>query len=188
VALIDDLERAADAAAVHAHDGEVVTAVLAAEADAGARRYVCALETGAEDAQRAWVVVDDAGAVITSRIEIRDAVTIAALCEIAADAAGGGDLDDLLSRLVATRLTESPPGIEEAEEAVRELQVAIGTPPAVATPARLDRIGTAARHLEQALDPTAGSPFANAMRSAQEAVAELTREVERGYRVPLDAS
>ena len=64
---------------------------------------------------------------------------------------------------------------------MRELQVAIGTPPTVASPARLDRIGTAARQLEQALDPTAGSPFASAMRSAHEAVAELTpKERERG--------
>lgn len=184
MALIDDLDAAAAAAAVLARDGESVTAVLAA--DDGQRRYVCALERP-DRPGRSWVVVDARGAPVTSRIDVRDAVTITALCEIAAETAGGGDLDGLLSQLVAIRLTEAPDGIEEAEAAVRELQVAVGVPPQVASPARLDRIGTAARALEQALDPAAGSPFANAMRAAQEAVAELTREVEQGYLLPLDS-
>ena len=182
MALIDELETAATAAVAYGDDGLAVTAVLAA--DDGRRRYVCALEHPEREG-RAWVVVDEAGAAVTGRADVRDAVTITALCEIAAETAGGGDLDGLLSQLVAIRLTEAPDGIEDAETAVRELQVAVGVPPQVATPARLDRIGVAARRLEQALDPAAGSPFANAMRAAQEAVAELTREVEQGYLLPL---
>ena len=57
-------------------------------------------------------------------------------------------------------MTENPPGIEEAEEAVLGLQRAIGAPPALATPARLDEIGAATRSLEVALGGAAqGSPL-----------------------------
>ena len=79
----------------------------------------------------------------------------------------GGDLDELLSQLVALRLTENPEGIDEAEDAVRALQQTIGTPPHLATPARLDEIGAATRRLEQALDPAAPSPFTAALKGAQ---------------------
>jgi hypothetical protein len=112
-------------------------------------------------------------------------VTLAALCEVAAESATGGDLDELRAHLVALRLTEAPPGIEEAEEALARLQRVVGTPPRLATPRLLDEIGEAARGLELALDPTSASAFAVAMRAAQGAVEELTAEVEAGYRVDL---
>ena len=73
----------------------------------------------------------------------------------------GGDLDELRSQLAALRVTENPPGIEEAEEASLELQHVIGAPPMLATPARLDEIGSATRKLEVALGSAMhGSPFA----------------------------
>ncbi len=75
------------------------------------------------------------------RRDIRDVVAITALCEIAEESAVGVDLDELMAQLVALRLTENPEGIEEAEAALRTLQHTIGTPPHLATPARLDEIG-----------------------------------------------
>ena len=107
------------------------------------------------------------------------------VCEVAADAAGGGDIDALIARLEELRLTEAPPGIEDAEEAARALRDALGEPPQLATPARLDEIGTATRRLERELDSSPASPFTAAMRSSEAAVAELQREIEAGYRVPL---
>ena len=83
------------------------------------------------------------------------------------------------------RLTEAPEGIDEAEEAARGLQHVLGAPPHLASPARLDAIGHAARLLEQALDPTAPSPFTSAMRSAVEVADALWRDVEAAYRGPL---
>ena len=103
----------------------------------------------------------------STRRDVRDVVAITALCEIAEESAAGGDLDELLAQLVALRLTESPEGIDEAEEAVRALQQTIGTPPQLASPARLDEIGAATRRLEQALDPAAPSPFTAALKGAQ---------------------
>jgi hypothetical protein len=113
-------------------------------------------------------------------------VSIAALCEVAAEAAGGGDVDGLVASLVELREREAPEGIEDAEAAAQALREVLGEPPQVSTPARLDEIGTATRRLERELDPGGGaSPFAAALKSAQGAVSELQREVEAGYLVPL---
>lgn len=183
VTLLADLERIAALAAAVAPAGAGVGAVLAAEPAPGRRAYLCAFE--AEDGSRSWVVLDDEGAAVSVRREIRDTVAMAALCEIAEESAGGGDLDELLSRLVALRLTESPSGIDEAVDAVRALQRTIGTPPRRASPARLDEIGAATRRLEQALDPMAPSPLTAALKGAQGTIEELVQEVEQAYVVPI---
>jgi hypothetical protein len=179
---VEELERIAAVAAELARDGERLSAVLPTEAQPGARVYVCAFENGGE---RTWLALDAAAAPVSDRQAVRDAVSIAALCEIAGETAAGGDLDELRSQLAALRVTEAPPGIDEVEEAALELQRTIGAPPQCATPSRLDAIGAAARRLELALDPVAGSPFAAAMRSATGAVDSLMREVESGYRGEL---
>ena len=181
--LPEELEAAAARAAGLAHDGEQVAAVLPAEPEPGARVYLCAFH--GDEAGRTWLALDAAGEPLRDRAGVRDAVSILALCEVAAETASGGDLDELRSQLTALRLTEAPDGIDEAEAAALELQRTIGAPPQLATPARLDEIGLAARRLEQAFDPAAPSAFGLAMRTASEAVEELAREVESTYRVPL---
>jgi hypothetical protein len=157
--------------------------VLPAEPEPGRRIYLCAFH-GA-DGGRTWLALDARGEPLRDRVAVRDAVSILALCEVAAETAAGGDLDELRAQLTALRLTEAPHGIEEAEAAALELQRTIGAPPQLATPARLDEIGAATRRLEQALDPAAGSAFGAAMRAASEAVEELAREVEATYRLEL---
>ena len=117
---------------------------------------------------------------------MRDAVSIAALCEVAEEAAFPGDLDELRSQLVALRITEDPQGIAEAEEAALQLQHVLGVPPHLSSPARLDAIGQAARRLERALDPTGPSPFTTAMRSAVEVADALYGDVESAYLGPLE--
>lgn len=182
--LADDLERIAGLAALHVGPGDAVSAVIATEPSPGRRVYLCAFDDA--DGYRSWLAVDDAGGAITHRRDLREAVTVAVLCEVATDAAGGGDLDDLIARLEELREREAPPGIEDAEAAALALRDVLSEPPQLATPARLDEIGAATRRLEQELDPTSGSPFAAAMRSSEAAVAELQREIEGGYRLPLD--
>ena len=131
-------------------------------------------------------MLDAAGKAVEDRLRVRDTVTILALCELAEETAGGGDLDELRSQLAALRVTENPPGIDEADEAVLELQRVLGTPPVLATPARLDAIGAATRELELALSGAVeGSPFAAALKSASDVVAALLRDVEGAYRTPL---
>jgi len=183
------LQEALDLAAEHAlaavEPGSQVSGVLATEADPGRRVFVCSID-GA-DARRGWLAVRENGSVVTGRPELRAAVSIAALCEVAADSAGGGDLDGLIASLADLRDREAPEGIEEAEAAAQALRTVIGEPPQIATPARLDEIGAATRRLEQELDPGGASPSAAALKAAQGAVSELQREVEAGYLVELEA-
>jgi hypothetical protein len=81
VALADDVDRIALAAAKHSAPGERVVAVLATEPVSGERVYLAAFE--AEDETQSWLALDDDGDPVTDRKLVRDAAAIAALCEIA---------------------------------------------------------------------------------------------------------
>jgi hypothetical protein len=181
VALSDELEAIAAFAAAHAAPEEELEGVLATEPGAGRRVYLCSFARGEE---RAWLALDAGGEPLERRTDVRAAVSIAALCELAAEAAGGGDLEALRAELVALRLRENPPGVEEAEEAALALERAVGGEPRLATPAYLDTVGAATRRLELALGETA-SPFAETMKLAHGAVDALTSDVESGYKRPL---
>ena len=149
--LAEDLERIAGAASAHG----AVSGVLAAEPGGGRRLYLVAF--GGDD-QRGWLVLDAAGAPVDRREDVRGAASIAAMCELAGDLAGGGDLEQLRSQLARVRMVEQPPGIEEAEEAALALERALGE---------------------------TSSPFSAAIRSSTGAVEEFVADVERGYRLPL---
>jgi hypothetical protein len=181
VGLEQDVRQAAERAGALAADGERVDAVLAAEPSAGRRFYLCAYD----GSPRTWVVLDGDGNPVADRSVVREVVSIAALCEVAEEAAGGGDLQELRARLVALRLTENPPGLDEAEEAALALERTVGSPPRLATPGYLDEIGAATRRLERTLGEDA-SPFGRAMASALGAVESLTADVESGYKQRLE--
>jgi hypothetical protein len=177
MALADDLEHAARAAASHGS----VSAVLAAEPDSGGRVYLIALGEGDE---RRWLVLDSAFAPELSRERVRAAASIVVLCELADELAGGGRLEELRARLLQLRTTEQLAGTEAADDAALALEQAIGAPPVVASPAYLDAVGAATRALEQALGEH-GSPFADALTSSSGAVAAFVDEVEARHRLPL---
>ena len=182
MSLADELEPIAAAGAGLAGAGERLSGILATEPSPGVRVYLCAFEDG--EGSRAWLALDAEGGPVTNRRVVRDAASIAALCEVAEEMAGGGDLDDLLSQLVALRVTEAPEGIDEAEDAVRDLQRSLRTPPRVASLEYLELLGVATRRLEQALGE-GGSPFAEGMKHGMAAVEELADEIERGYKGEL---
>jgi hypothetical protein len=177
MALDDDLDRIAAQAAEHGQ----VAGVLAAEPALARRFYLVAL--GGDDVRR-WAVLDDDGRVVEKREDIRDVASIVAMCELAEELAGGGDLEQLRAQLAQVRIVEQPPGIEEAEEAALALERTIGAPPRVATPAYLDEVGAATVVLERALGEMS-SPFSDAIRGATGAVDAFVKEVERDYLVPL---
>ncbi len=179
MAVVDDVGRSAAAAAGFAEPGEELAGVLAAET-LGRRVYLCAFRS-AEG--QSWLALDDDGRPIADLRLVREAVSIAALCEVAEESAGGGDLPELRARLAELRETEAPQGIEEAEAAAASLAELLQAEPRVASGAYLDAIGAACRRLELALGETGVSPFATAMQSAMAAVEGLTEEVERSYKL-----
>ena len=122
---------------------------------------------------------------LTEQRLVREAASIAALCEVAEESAGGGNLTELRARLVELRETDNPEGIEEAESAAASLADTLQPEPRLASAAYLDAIGSASRRLELALGESGVSPFAAAMQSAMAAVEEVSNDVERNYKVPL---
>lgn len=182
MALSDELEPVLAAAGALASSGERLTGVLAAEPLAFGRVYLCAFES---DSGHTWLALDASTAPVTSREAVREAAQLAALCEVAEEAAAGGDLTELRDRLRELRETEAPEGIEEAEDAARALAETLQPEPRLASTDYLDRLGSAVRRLEQALGDDAGSPFTAAMQQALPAVEELAADVERTYKGPL---
>jgi hypothetical protein len=177
MALTDDLERIAAAAAEHGP----VTGVLAAESTPGRRTYLVSL---GDDDSREWLALGEDAQPLDQRQIVRETASIVAVCELAGDVAGGGDVGELRAQLAQLRVTENPPGIEEAEDAALALERTIGAPPYVASPAYLDEVGIATHELERALGDH-GSPFAYAMKAAAGAVDEFVHEVESRYKLPL---
>ena len=183
VTLTDDLERIADAAAGFAAPGERVVGILATEPLGTGRVYLCAYESDAGG--HAWLALDDLGAPVESRRVLHDAASLAALCEIAEETAGGGDLPELRASLADLREREAPAGIQAAEEAAVALERTLQPEPRLATTAYLDALGVASRRLEKALGDDGASPFAAALQQALPAVEELAAEVARRYKGPL---
>lgn len=179
--LSEELSRAAAAAERHAAPGEAVAGVLCAE-PGGVRLFLCAFAAGEG---RAWLVLDPSGEPVTRRERVHEAASIVAVCELAEETAGGGQLEELRRQLLELRLTEAPPGIEDAEAAALALERTIGAPPRVASPAYLDAVGLATMELERALGQEGGSSFAEAMKASVGTVEAFVREVEQGYKLDL---
>jgi hypothetical protein len=178
----EDVGRIASAAAGFAEPGEELSGVLVAET-LGRRVYLCAFES-AEG--RAWLALDSHAKPLTEGRLVREAASLAALCEVAEESAGGGRLPELRTRLSELRETDNPDGIEEAEAAATALAETLQAEPRVASGAYLDALGSASRRLEQALGESGASPFAAAMQAALGSVEELAADVEGNYKLPLE--
>ena len=177
----EDVGRIASAAAGFAQPGEELAGVLATET-LGRRIYLCAFASGDG---HAWLALGADGELLTERRLVREAASVAALCELAEESAGGGDLPELRARLAELREGDSPSGIEEAEAAAAALADTLQPEPRVASSAYLDAIGSASRRLEQALGESGVSPFAATMQAALGSVEELAADVESRYKLPL---
>jgi hypothetical protein len=177
----EDVARIASAAAAFAEPGEEVAGVLVAET-LGRLVYLCAFESAGG---HAWLAFGDDAEPLTERRLVMEAVSLAALCEVAEDSAGGGNLPELQARLAELRETDNPEGIEEAVTAAAALEETLQPEPRVASGAYLDAIGSASRRLEQALGETDVSPFAAAMQAAFSPVEALSNDVDRNYKLTL---
>jgi hypothetical protein len=181
MSVVEDVARIAAAAAAFAAPGETVAGVLVAET-LGRRVYLCAFDSGDG---RTWLALDADAQPVTERRLVREAASLAALCEVAEESAGGGRLSELRARLAELRETDAPVGIEEAEAAAASLAETVQPEPRVSSGEYLDALGSASRRLEQTLGESGASPFAAAMQAALGSVEELTDDVERNHKLPL---
>jgi hypothetical protein len=180
--LEDEIGAARAAAGKFVRDGEELLGVVPSEPASGRRVFLCAYRSGEAEG---WLALDADGRPVGDRSLVREAVSIAALCELAEERADGGDLPELRARLVEIREESNPEGIEEAEAAAAALAETIQEPPRVASPAYLDAIGAAADRLEWALGDPGASPFAVAIQAGLGAAEELAERVERSYKTAL---
>jgi hypothetical protein len=124
MALENDLRRIAEAAARFAADGEEVAGIVPAEPASGIRVYVCAY---ALEEATSWLVFDATAVPVQDLQLVRDAVSIAALCELAEEAAGtepdGARVASpaLLDEVGASGGPEVAAAVGAASEAVAEL-------------------------------------------------------------------
>ena len=181
MAVADDVARIAGAATAFAGPGEELAGVLVSET-LGRRVYLCAFESAAG---RAWLGLGDDTQPLDELRLVREAASLAGLCEVAEESAGGGHLPELRARLAELRETDNPAGIEEAEAAAASLAETLQPEPRVASGEYLDAIGSASRRLEQALGESDVSPFAAAMQAALGSVEALAADVERNHKLPL---
>jgi hypothetical protein len=91
MALDRELRRIAEVAVTYCRDGEELAGIVPAEPAVGVRLYVCAYRDG-EEAN--WLVLDADASPVEDRSLVRDAVSIAALYELAEEAAGKADGDE----------------------------------------------------------------------------------------------
>jgi hypothetical protein len=179
--VVEEVGHIASTAATFAEPGEEVAGVLVTET-LGRRVYLCAFES-AEG--RTWLAFGADAERLTDGRLVREAASLAALCEVAEESAGGGHLPELRARLAELRETDNPEGIEEAEAAAAALAETLQQEPRVASGAYLDALGSASRRLEQALGESGASPFAAAMQASVGSVEELAADVEGHYKLPL---
>jgi hypothetical protein len=85
VGVSDDVRRIAGTAERFAADRERIVAVLAAEPAEGRRTYLVAFSANGDD-ERSWLALDGEGRPLTSRDRVREAVSIAAMCEVVEEA------------------------------------------------------------------------------------------------------
>jgi hypothetical protein len=175
--LADELQRAAAAAATY---GEV-SGVLAAEPTPGQRVFLVALGEGET---RAWLVLDAQLRPVAERSHVRASASIIALCELAADLAGGGRLPDLEERVEEARTAGLEGRLVGAAEAIAALRQVVEPTPRLASPDLLDAIGSATRRLEHELGGEL-APLASALQSHATVVDEFVDEVETRHRLPL---
>jgi hypothetical protein len=114
VDLNEELEAIAETARTHAEDGEELAAVIPAEPAVGVRVYLCAFSAGEE---RSWLALRADGQAIADRSLVRDAVSIAALCELADELSGApGDVEPRVASpaYLDAVAAASTPGLPEA--------------------------------------------------------------------------
>ena len=113
MALDRELRRIAEVAVTYCRDGEELAGIIPAEPAVGVRLYVCAYRDGEETS---WLVLTSEAAPVEDRSLVRDAVSIAALYELAEEATGAPGED---ARVASPALLDSLSGSPNVVEAIK---------------------------------------------------------------------
>ena len=132
MSLPEELEQIAVAAHAFADAGEELAAVIPAEPGQGVRVFLCAFSSGDE---RSWIALRPDGQAVLDRSLLRDAISIAALCELAEDCADGLEVLEEPPRIAtpayldaiaaAARQAEQGPGGSAFADAMKQGSVAV---------------------------------------------------------------
>ena len=101
MALDQELRRIAEVAVTYCRDGEELAGIVPAEPALGVRVYLCAYRDGEETS---WLVLSADASPVEDRSLVRDAVSIAALYELAEEVAGE---DESEARVATPALLDS---------------------------------------------------------------------------------
>ncbi|HEY6149891.1 MAG TPA: hypothetical protein VIW19_05195 [Gaiellaceae bacterium] len=113
MALDQELRRIAEVGVTFCREGEELVGIIPAEPSVGVRLYVCAYRDGEEPS---WLVLRADGSPVEERALVRDAVSIAALYELAEEAAGSADRE---ARVPSPALLDALSGEPNAVEAIK---------------------------------------------------------------------
>ena len=119
MALDQELRRIAEVAVTYCRDGEELAGIIPAEPAVGMRLYVCAYRAG--EATN-WLVLRADGSPVEERSLVRDAVSIAALYELAEEATGA---PEEAARVASPALLDSLSGSPNAVEALKSATVTV---------------------------------------------------------------
>lgn len=153
--LEQELETTLAAAGRLAQPGERAVAVMATEPAAGDRVYVVAFAAGDD---LGYVALDAAGAPVSDRRRVKDAVSLAALAERAEEVSGATAAEELVGRFGEAAAVLGRMGDKEGAEAAAGVVAAArrlaegASGPRAATPQFLDRMAALAVGLAAALD------------------------------------
>jgi hypothetical protein len=117
--LDQELRRIAEVAVTYCRDGEELAGIIPAEPAVGMRLYVCAYRDGEETS---WLVLRANGSPVEERSLVRDAVSIAALYELAEEATGSADDE---ARVASPVLLDSLSGSPNVVEAIKSATVTV---------------------------------------------------------------
>ncbi len=117
-----ELRRIADSAVVYCGEGEELAGIIPAEPGSGVRVYLCAYRA---DDETSWLVLDGDGNPVDDRSLVRDAVSIAALQELAEEASGVDE--DQVRVATPTGLDSLAASAEDRAAFVEGMKQATGT-------------------------------------------------------------
>src|SRR5438034_11811345 len=122
MALDQELRRIAEVAVTYCQDGEELAGIVPAEPAVGVRVYLCAYRDGEETS---WLVLNADASPVEDHSLVRDAVSIAALYELAEEVAGE---DESEARVATPALLDSlGAAVEDRAAFVEAMKQATGT-------------------------------------------------------------